>query len=158
MYYSFCNWQGVKKFPTGDRCRLMLSDGMHQSGFAILASQMNGMVDSGEIVANCVVLITRYYCNSVADKKKVGWNDVLIIFLFFFVSFYDNPTCHMFYLFLYQMMIILELQVIMGPNETGGMLGKPVMFDPSKTNSGAAPARPTPPGMNICALTLKYFL
>ena len=47
---------------------------------------------------------------------------------------------------LYQMMIILELQVIMGPSETGGVLGIPVLYDPSQTNLGAAHARPTPPG------------
>ena len=50
----------------------MLSDGIHKSGFAILSSQMNGMVDNDEIVANCMVLITRYYCNSDSNEEKVG--------------------------------------------------------------------------------------
>lgn len=61
----------VRKFPTGDRCRMLVSDGVHSSGFAILASQLNHMVTSGQVAANTVVQITRYFCNDVADKKKM---------------------------------------------------------------------------------------
>ncbi|KAF2347637.1 Replication factor A protein 1 [Trinorchestia longiramus] len=61
----------VRKFPTGDRCRLLVSDGVHRSGFAIMATQLNPLVTSGEVAQHAVIKVTKYFCNQVSDKKKM---------------------------------------------------------------------------------------
>ena len=93
--------QAVRKFPTGDRCRLLVSDGVHTCGFAILASQMNNLVESGEIAQHSVVQVTRYYCNDVSQKKKVSYistnfcsvsdvSKVLILVMYIFLCFMNS--------------------------------------------------------------------
>ena len=64
--------QGTKNFPAGDRCRLMVSDGQHNSGFAILASQLNSYVTSGQVSQFCVIQVNRYFCNDIPGNRKVS--------------------------------------------------------------------------------------
>ncbi|XP_018021755.1 replication protein A 70 kDa DNA-binding subunit isoform X2 [Hyalella azteca] len=61
----------VRKFPTGDRCRLLVSDGVHRCGFAIMATQLNPMINSGEVAQHAVIKVTKYFCNQVSEKKKM---------------------------------------------------------------------------------------
>ncbi|XP_069936741.1 replication protein A 70 kDa DNA-binding subunit isoform X1 [Cherax quadricarinatus] len=63
----------MKRIPSGaqERYRLLLSDGHWTSSFAMLATQLNSMVGSGEISNNCIITLKRYICNTVQDNKKV---------------------------------------------------------------------------------------
>lgn len=87
IYILIIFQQGVRKFPTGDRCRLLVSDGIHKSAFAILASQLNGVTNT-ENMENAVVNINRYYCNETTEAngdkpfKKVWVNYSKLLFMF----------------------------------------------------------------------------
>ncbi|XP_018021326.1 uncharacterized protein LOC108677590 isoform X2 [Hyalella azteca] len=59
----------VRKFPTGDRCRLLVSDGVHRCGFAVMATQLNPMINSGEVAQHAVIKVTKYFCSQVSEKK-----------------------------------------------------------------------------------------
>lgn len=63
----------MKRIPSGtqERHRLLVSDGQWSSSFAMLATQLNGKVASGEISQNCVIQMNRFVCNTVQDNKKV---------------------------------------------------------------------------------------
>jgi len=69
---------GVRKFPTGDRCRLLVSDGIHKSAFAILASQLNGVTNT-ENMENAVVNINRYYCNETEANGDKPFKKMMIV-------------------------------------------------------------------------------
>ncbi|XP_047474800.1 replication protein A 70 kDa DNA-binding subunit-like isoform X1 [Penaeus chinensis] len=63
----------MKRMPNGaqERFRILLSDGKWSSSFAMLATQLNSKVASGEIANNCVIKMNRYVCNTVQNNKKV---------------------------------------------------------------------------------------
>ncbi|XP_050714389.1 replication protein A 70 kDa DNA-binding subunit-like [Eriocheir sinensis] len=63
----------MKRIPSGaqERWRLLLSDGQWSSSFAMLATQLNSKVDTGEIKNNCIISLDRYVCNTVQENKKV---------------------------------------------------------------------------------------
>ncbi|XP_045135026.1 replication protein A 70 kDa DNA-binding subunit-like [Portunus trituberculatus] len=63
----------MKRIPSGsqERWRLLLSDGKWSSSFAMLATQLNPKVDSGDITNNCIIRMDRYVCNTVQENKKV---------------------------------------------------------------------------------------
>ncbi|CAL4100055.1 unnamed protein product [Meganyctiphanes norvegica] len=63
----------MKRIPSGtqERHRLLVSDGQWSSSFAMLATQLNGKVASGEISQNCIIQMNRFVCNTVQDNKKV---------------------------------------------------------------------------------------
>jgi len=63
----------MKRIPSGtqERHRLLVSDGQWSSSFAMLATQLNGKVASGEISQNCIIKMNRFVCNTVQDNKKV---------------------------------------------------------------------------------------
>lgn len=63
----------MKRIPSGtqERHRLLVSDGQWSSSFAMLATQLNGKVASGEISQNCIIQMNRFVCNTVQDSKKV---------------------------------------------------------------------------------------
>lgn len=63
----------MKRIPSGsqERWRLLLSDGRWSSSFAMLATQLNQKVDSGDITNNCIIRMDRYVCNTVQENKKV---------------------------------------------------------------------------------------
>jgi len=69
---------GVRKFPTGDRCRLLVSDGVHKSAFAILASQLNGVTNT-ENMENAVVKINRYYGNETEANGDKPFKKMMIV-------------------------------------------------------------------------------
>lgn len=67
---------GVKKIQnqtnTGpDRYRLLLSDGVHSVSSVMLATQLNGKVEQGEVETNCVIAMERFICNTIQTDKKV---------------------------------------------------------------------------------------
>ncbi|KAG0725250.1 Replication protein A DNA-binding subunit [Chionoecetes opilio] len=63
----------MKRIPSGsqERWRLLISDGKWSSSFAMLATQLNNKVASGEISNNCIISMNRYVCNTVQENKKV---------------------------------------------------------------------------------------
>ncbi|MPC12910.1 Replication protein A DNA-binding subunit [Portunus trituberculatus] len=67
----------MKRIPSGsqERWRLLLSDGKWSSSFAMLATQLNPKVDSGDITNNCIIRMDRYVCNTVQENKKVGFSN-----------------------------------------------------------------------------------
>lgn len=73
MYHIFSS-QGHKKIAgnntTADRFRLLVSDGRHLNSFAMLATQLNDKVTSGELCDYTVIQITRYITSMVANPDK----------------------------------------------------------------------------------------
>ncbi|KAK4291892.1 hypothetical protein Pmani_035302 [Petrolisthes manimaculis] len=63
----------MKRIPSGsqERWRLLVSDSQWSCSFAMLATQLNNKVSSGEITNNCIVRLDRYVCNMIQDNKKV---------------------------------------------------------------------------------------
>ena len=49
---------------------IVISDGVHFQQ-AMLATQQNSKVQDGSLVANCVVVLKQYICNTVQGKKCV---------------------------------------------------------------------------------------
>ena len=68
------SFQGHKKIAgnntTADRYRLLVSDGKHLNSFAMLATQLNDKVTSGELCDYTVIQITRYITSMVANPDK----------------------------------------------------------------------------------------
>lgn len=66
--------QGHKKLAGtsagSDRFRLLISDGRHLNSFAMLATQLNNQVTSGELCDFTVVQITRYITSMVTNSDK----------------------------------------------------------------------------------------
>ncbi|XP_014664473.1 PREDICTED: cell death protein 3-like isoform X3 [Priapulus caudatus] len=67
---------GIKKLAGSqssglDRYRLLLSDGQHSIASAMLATQLNGLVESGQLEANTVIQLEKYLCNKVQPDRKV---------------------------------------------------------------------------------------
>ncbi|GFG29461.1 hypothetical protein Cfor_05456, partial [Coptotermes formosanus] len=63
---------------TADRFRLLVSDGRHLNSFAMLATQLNDKVTSGELCDYTVIQITRYITSMVANADK-GEKRVMVI-------------------------------------------------------------------------------
>ncbi|XP_063873516.1 replication protein A 70 kDa DNA-binding subunit-like isoform X2 [Scylla paramamosain] len=63
----------MKRIPNSsqERWRLLLSDGKWSNSFAMLATQLNPKVDSGDITNNSIIRMDRYVCNTVQENKKV---------------------------------------------------------------------------------------
>lgn len=61
-----------------DRFRLLISDGRHLNSFAMLATQLNNQVTSGELCNFTVVQITRYITSMVTNLDK-GEKRVMVI-------------------------------------------------------------------------------
>ena len=68
------SFQGHKKIAgnstAADRFRLLVSDGRHLNSFAMLATQLNDKVTSGELCDYTVIQITRYITSMVANADK----------------------------------------------------------------------------------------
>lgn len=56
---------------TADRYRLLLSDGIQCHTYAMLGTQLNGMITNNEIDKFAVVQLDKYMCNVVSPDKKV---------------------------------------------------------------------------------------
>lgn len=54
-----------------DRYRLLLSDGKHSHSSAMLATQLNEKVTSGELDTNCVIRLDKYICNPIQPDRRV---------------------------------------------------------------------------------------
>jgi len=74
MFYIIFSFEGHKKIAgtntTADRFRLLVSDGRHLNSFAMLATQLNDKVTSGELCDYTVIQITRYITSMVANADK----------------------------------------------------------------------------------------
>lgn len=53
---------------TSDRYRVIVSDGEHFLQ-AMLATQLNGLIEDNVFVKNSIVRITQFTCNMVQDKR-----------------------------------------------------------------------------------------
>lgn len=56
---------------TADRYRLLLSDGETSYSHAMLATQLNSLMESGEMDNLAVVKVNRYLCNTIQGDKRV---------------------------------------------------------------------------------------
>ncbi|KAI0216920.1 Replication protein A 70 kDa DNA-binding subunit [Lamellibrachia satsuma] len=57
--------------PGVDRYRVLLSDGKYSHSSALLATQLNGKVTSGELEAFTVVRLNKFMCNTLPAGKRV---------------------------------------------------------------------------------------
>ncbi|TGZ62261.1 hypothetical protein CRM22_007541 [Opisthorchis felineus] len=66
---------GYKAVPSEsggqNRYRLLLSDGVKTHSFAMLATQLNHLIENGNLVNDTVVRIKKYVCNVVQNSKYV---------------------------------------------------------------------------------------
>lgn len=64
---------GYKKIPGGaaERYRMLVSDGRHSHSFAMLATQLNDRLLSGELDNYAVVRVEKHICNQVQGDKRV---------------------------------------------------------------------------------------
>lgn len=108
---------GSKKITgsgTTDRYRLLISDGKHLNSFAMLATQLNDKVSSGELGEHSIVRINRHVVSMVNNQGR-GEKRV---------------------------MIILDVTVLQRGNEVGLTIGNPVPYD-GTTNQAATPVNST---------------
>jgi len=74
MFYIIFSFQGHEKTAgtntTADRFCLLVSDGGHLNSSAILATQLNDKVTSGELCDYTVIQITRYITSMVVNADK----------------------------------------------------------------------------------------
>ncbi|XP_067000915.2 replication protein A 70 kDa DNA-binding subunit isoform X2 [Anabrus simplex] len=111
---------GHKKIASGganERYRVLVSDGCHLNSFAMLATQLNGKLQSGELGEYTVIQINRYITSLV---NNTGKSDKRV-------------------------MIILDLAVLAAGAQVGLKIGNPVPL-PDDLNSvaNAENSRPTP--------------
>ncbi|ESO97542.1 hypothetical protein LOTGIDRAFT_208727 [Lottia gigantea] len=62
-----------KKLGSGnaERYRIMLSDGDLIYSHAMLATQLNELMENGKVDNNCVIQVERYLCNTVQNGRRV---------------------------------------------------------------------------------------
>lgn len=63
-----------KKIQSGssaDRYRLLLSDGLYNYSHAMLATQLNPLMESGDMDNNCVIQADKYLCNTLQGDRRV---------------------------------------------------------------------------------------
>jgi len=56
---------------TPERYRLLLSDGEQTNSSAMLATQLNDKVTSGQLDTNCIIRLDKYICNAIQPDKRV---------------------------------------------------------------------------------------
>lgn len=56
---------------SADRYRLLLSDGLHSYSHAMLATQLNNLMESGEMDNLSVVKVDKYLCNTIQGDRRV---------------------------------------------------------------------------------------
>ncbi|KAL1138170.1 hypothetical protein AAG570_009862 [Ranatra chinensis] len=95
---------GSKMIPasqgSGERYRLLISDGIHLNSFAMLATQHNSKITSGELSENSIIKITNHIVSVV---KNTGKGDKRI-------------------------MVILEMEILKRGSEVGHRIGNPAPF------------------------------
>ncbi|XP_050528390.1 replication protein A 70 kDa DNA-binding subunit-like [Daktulosphaira vitifoliae] len=64
---------------TDERYRLLISDGLNHNSFALLASQLNGMVSSGELSDFAIIKIKRHIISNVTDRTKSNKQVLLLL-------------------------------------------------------------------------------
>jgi len=52
-----------------DRYRLLLSDGDHTYSHAMLAAQLNHLLENEEMKSLAVIEVTKYMCNTLGEKR-----------------------------------------------------------------------------------------
>ncbi|XP_050527598.1 replication protein A 70 kDa DNA-binding subunit-like [Daktulosphaira vitifoliae] len=62
-----------------ERYRLLISDGLNHNSFALLASQLNGMVSSGELSDFAIIKIKRHIISNVTDRTKSNKQVLLLL-------------------------------------------------------------------------------
>lgn len=68
-----CGVQGNKRIAgnaANERYRLLVSDGIHLNSFAMLATQLNEKVSSGELADYTIVRINRHIVSMVTNQGR----------------------------------------------------------------------------------------
>ncbi|OWR41201.1 replication protein A 70 kDa DNA-binding subunit [Danaus plexippus] len=111
-----------------DRIRLIVSDGKHSHSLALLNSQLNNKVFSGELSNYSVIKVDKYFISSVQKKEEK------------------------------RVMVILNLTIIAPGAEVGKKLGDPIqwsedMTSPSYASTTKAEPKPVPTPMSNLSKT-----
>lgn len=80
---------GVRKITAAganERYRLLISDGHNVNSFAMLATQLNSMVTSGELTEFCILKIKRHIISNLTDRSKGSKQVMILIDLVVMVS------------------------------------------------------------------------
>jgi len=80
---------GVRKITAAganERYRLLISDGHNVNSFAMLATQLNSMVTSGELTEFCILKIKRHIISNLTDRSKGSKQVMILIDLVVLVS------------------------------------------------------------------------
>nr|CAD7429216.1 unnamed protein product [Timema monikensis] len=114
---------------TSERYRLLLSDGRHLNSFAMLATQLNEKVISGELSDYTVVQINRHITSMINNSGK-GEKRV---------------------------MIILDLNVLAPGSQIGQKIGQPVPYIEGGSETCAQSAKPPPmPQQQVVSNKVMY--
>ena len=57
---------------TGQRYRILLSDGKYSYAYGMLATQLNSMVAEGKLEGNTIIKLNKVVCNSINSTKGNG--------------------------------------------------------------------------------------
>lgn len=70
---------------SSERFRLLINDGRNSNSYGMLATQLNGLVHSGDLDEFCVFKCKKQQCNIMQGKKviiilelEVGWQPLLL--------------------------------------------------------------------------------
>jgi replication factor A1 len=61
--------QGYKPLNNGQRFRLLVSDGVHCNPFAMLATQLNELVENKKLNRHCIIRVNKHVCNTMTSNK-----------------------------------------------------------------------------------------
>ncbi|KAF2356245.1 Replication factor-A protein 1 N-terminal [Trinorchestia longiramus] len=61
----------ILPFPVGNRYCLLLSDGFCKNGCIVLSTNLNHLLDSGQLSKNCIIKVHRYTCNQMAQQCQI---------------------------------------------------------------------------------------
>ena len=62
-----------------DRYRLLMSDGNHTYSHAMLAAQMNKLLEENQMTNYSIIQVNKYMCNTLGEKKVIIILDLSIL-------------------------------------------------------------------------------
>uniref|UniRef100_A0A1B6MN54 Replication protein A subunit n=1 Tax=Graphocephala atropunctata TaxID=36148 RepID=A0A1B6MN54_9HEMI len=104
-----------------ERYRLLISDGVYCNSYAMLATQLNHMVDDNQLAEYSIIRVNRHLTSMVNNQQKKGEKRVLIL---------------------------LDITLLKHGSEVGIRIGNPQACDgadKASTNGGPAPVAPAQP-------------
>ncbi|KAK2718993.1 replication protein A 70 kDa DNA-binding subunit-like [Artemia franciscana] len=100
-----------------ERYRALISDGTYSNGYAMLATQLNGLVTSRQLEDYSIVRVNNPIVNTVNNQGKEEKRIV----------------------------VLLDLEILKRGSEVGGRVGDPVQWTPGASQAASKPQAPAPP-------------